>query len=59
MSNGMAYAICKSINDCNEPDEEKGLAIYTMMNMETHNGITKQELLEIIRYLHGLCFEVE
>ena len=58
MTNGVAYAICKSIDNCNRSDEDKGLAIHMMLNMETHNGITKQELLEIIRYLHGLCFEV-
>ena len=55
---GEAYAICKNINDCNRSDEDKGLAILMMLNMETHNGITKQELLKIIRYLHGLCFGV-
>ena len=59
MGSGEAYAICKNINDCKRPDDEKGLAIYIMMNMETHNGISKQELIDIIRYLHGLCFDVE
>ena len=58
MGNGEAYAICKNINDCDRSDNDKGLAIYIMMNMETHNGITKQELIEIIRYLHKLCFDI-
>jgi hypothetical protein len=46
MTNGMAYAICKNINDCNRSDDDKGLAIYIMMNMETHNGITKLGIVE-------------
>lgn len=59
MTNGKAYAICKNIESCQLTDNEKGLAIYKMLGMETHNGITKNELLAIIRYLHGLCFDVQ
>lgn len=58
MNNGKAYAICKNIEAAKATDEEKGLAIHHMLQMPTHNGITKNELLNIIRYLHGMCFEM-
>lgn len=59
MTNGEAYAICKNIKFCQRSDDDKGLAIHIMMNMETHNGITKNDLLDIVQYLHELCFDVE
>jgi len=59
MNIGKACAICNDINHCGLSDDEKGLAIYTMMNMETHNSITKKTLLDIIKYLFQLCFDVE
>lgn len=58
MGIGEAYVICKNIKDCQKPDDDKGLAIYIMMNMESHNGMSKYELIEVIRYLHGMCFDV-
>lgn len=58
MNIGEAYAICKNIETSKATDEEKGLAIHQMMEAPTHNGITKTELLCIIKYLHGMCFEM-
>ena len=59
MTNGYAIAICDNIDQCELPDDMKGIAIWKMMNMETHNGVTKKTLLKVIRYLHELCFDVE
>lgn len=32
-------------------DEDKLKAIAMVLNMETHNGITKTDMLDVIRYL--------
>ena len=58
MNIGKACEICSNINNCDLSEEEKGLAIYVMMNMETHNGITKETLLGVIKYLHEKVFDV-
>lgn len=39
-------------------EEEKGLAIWKVLNMETHNSITKAAMLKVMRYLLGLAFEL-
>lgn len=39
--------------------EEKGEAILEVMGMETHNGITKEEMLNVIRWLWNQCFTLE
>lgn len=51
MNSGKACAICLEIDSDRWTKEEKIEAIYTMANMETHNGITKEILLKVIRYL--------
>lgn len=52
-----AYAIFKNINSDQFTDEEKGEAIEKVANMETHNGVTKDDMLGVIKYLWDLCFE--
>ena len=54
---GEAYSICHNIDDPNITDEEKGLAIWKVASMETHNSVTKAAMVKVIRYLLGLCFE--
>lgn len=39
--------------------EEKGLAIYIVMNMETHNSVTKDSMLKVIRWLWDRAFEIK
>lgn len=53
-----AWAIFKNINDDFYSDEEKGLAIYMVCSAETHNSIRKDELLDVIRWLLPLAFEL-
>ena len=40
MNNGKARAIFDNIENASESIEEKGEAIYIVMNMETHNSHT-------------------
>ncbi len=53
-----AYAIFYDIENPEIPDEEKGAAIWKVVNMETHNSVTKAAMLKVIRYLMGLAFEL-
>ena len=39
-------------------DEEKGLAVLKIVNMETHNSIRKDDMLKVIRWLLELSFEL-
>lgn len=52
-----AWVLIKNINTDKYTDEEKGTAIKMVVDMPTHNSITKEELLNVIRYLWDLCFE--
>ncbi len=51
MTNGIAVAICKDIRSEKYSVNEKGLAIHQMLSMATHNGITKQELIDVLMWL--------
>ena len=51
------YRIIMNIDDEKISDEEKGIAIKKMLNMETHNSVTKRVMIKIIRYMWDLCFE--
>lgn len=59
MNMGKACAIFKNINDDNISDDDKALAIYIVMNMVTHNGITKAEFLEAVKWLWNRSYEVK
>jgi len=51
MNNGKACAIFSHIESDLYSDYEKAEAIHTVLNMETHNGITKISLLGVLRWL--------
>ena len=51
MNIGKASAIIKNINANNISDDDKAIAIYRVMNMETHNGITKSDLFDVVKWL--------
>ena len=59
MNTGLACTIFKDIMRSGLTDEDRGMAIKTVMEMETHNSITKQDMLEVIRYLWNMVFEEE
>lgn len=51
MELGKATAIFRNIYNSEESAVEKILAIRTVCEMETHNGITKQEFLNALNWL--------
>lgn len=50
MSKGKAMVIFKNIYG-DEETEEKITAIQEVVDMETHNSITKADMLEVLRWL--------
>ena len=59
MSNGEATAIFMDIERADKTNEEKGMAIFKVLTMATHNGITKRQMLKVIQWLFNQCFTVE
>ena len=55
----IAVAIFEQINSEKFTDEEKAAAIYEVMQMPTHNSITKKLMLEAIKWLWNYTFEWE
>lgn len=53
------YEVLIDINNDEITDEEKGAAVMKMLNMATHNSITKAMMLNIIDYLFNMVFDVE
>lgn len=51
MNIGQAVAIFQNIYKSDIEDKEKFEAIKTVLNMETHNGITKQEFINALDYV--------
>ncbi len=59
MSLGRARAIFDDINRPGLTDIERGEAIKAVMEMETHNSVTKAAMLGVIRYLWNMIFQME
>ena len=59
MTLGRALAIFESIEEADESTEGKALAIYKVLNMETHNGVTKRSMLKVIAWLWDKLFELK
>lgn len=57
MNIGKACAIFMQINSDKFSDEEKGEAIYHVMKMTTHNGVTKSSMLAVIGWLFDRLWE--
>lgn len=58
MKFGEAHRIFCNIDTAEIPDEEKGMAIYKVCKMVTHNSITKAQMLKVIWWLLKQCFEL-
>jgi hypothetical protein len=56
---GKAVAICMNLDSDKFTDEDKIVAIYEVMNMPTHNGVTKAAMLEMVKWLWHYSFEME
>ena len=57
MNIGRACAIFDNIESAPQSIEEKGLAIRTVLDMETHNSVRKAEMLKVINWLWNQIFE--
>lgn len=57
MELGKATAIFLNINSDKYTEIEKGEAIKIVLEMPTHNGISKNKILEVTKWLFDLCFE--
>lgn len=51
MTKRMATAIFKDIHNDGTDVETKLTAIQDVIDMETHNGVTKTDMLEVLRWL--------
>lgn len=51
MNIGKAVAIFKNIRSDKYAIDEKGCAIYHVCKMPTHNGITKKDMIDVLRWL--------
>lgn len=51
MTKGMAAGIVRNIHTDAHGPEEKFTAIQEVISMETHNGITKKDLIETLRWI--------
>lgn len=56
---GRILLIWQNINSPFFTDEEKGEAIRHVLDLKTHNGIKKDDLLKVCEYLWNKVFEVE
>ena len=59
MNIGKACAIFMQINDAKYTDDEKAIAIFDVLKMPTHNGVNKDSMLAVIKWLFDRCYEVE
>lgn len=57
LSTALAFALFKNIHDPGFTECEKGWAIQIVMDAATHNCITKDDMLQVIRWLWDMVFE--
>lgn len=57
MNLGKANAIFKNIESDGYADEEKLIAIEMVLDMPTHNGITKDTILNVFRWFWNYAVE--
>lgn len=54
-----AVSIFTHIDSPDYTDEEKALAIHIVLEMPTHNGITKDQILNVTKWLWNLEWEAK
>ena len=57
MNLGKANAIFRQLEDDRFTEEEKLEAIMLVLDMPTHNGITKDAILDAFRWFFDYCIE--
>lgn len=58
MKTGKAVAIFEQIDSDKFTADEKAEAIYKVLQMPTHNGISKDTILRVVKHLFNLCYDV-
>ena len=58
MKIGHALSIFSQIDSEEYTTEEKGAAIYKVVKMETHNSVSKAQMLSALRFLLHLAFDI-
>lgn len=58
MKIGQAYKILDNINSDEYTVDEKAMAIREILDMETHNGVTKAVLLKAMNWLWNEHYEL-
>lgn len=58
MKIGKACAVFMQIDSDKYTVEEKGPAIFEVLKMPTHNGVTKDAMLRVIKFLLYLAYDV-
>lgn len=58
MKIGQAYKILDNINSDEYTVDEKAMAIREILDMETHNGVTKPVLLKAMNWLWNEHYEL-
>ena len=53
----VAFALFKNIDNPGFTEIEKGMAVKIVMDAATHNSITKDDMLHVIRWLWNMVFE--
>lgn len=56
---GKAQAVFQQIKSDKWSEDEKLRAIWAVLDMPTHNGVTKDTILEAFRWLFGYAIEIE
>lgn len=59
MNIGKAVAIFENIDSPEFSDEEKAEAIWLVLNMPTHNSISKDNILKAFKWLFLQFYDVE
>ena len=59
MNKGRALAIFENIENASESIEEKRESSCIVRNMETHNSVTKANMVKVIRWLWDRVFEIK
>ena len=59
MNIGKAQAVFEQIKNDKYSEDEKLQAIWLVLDMPTHNGITKDTILEAFRWLFDYAIEIE
>lgn len=56
---GKAQAVFQQIKSDKWSEDEKLRAIWAVLDMPTHNGISKDTILEAFRWFFGYAIEIE